>query len=177
MGNHSICSKCDRALVAYLISEQAGTADDILPGKRSKDKTIPCTICYTHTAKPPSEFPYSGNYMAEAYIEIRTSAVQEDTESDPDQPRLDSDARVSATTDAFFLTEDNGGELLAQAINAAAASTVEDFSVLNCQVVEVNQGFNPRAAAEQGNDWVDTIHLQMLCAPASGLNDAGSLTP
>lgn len=176
MGNHTICSKLDRALVAYIIDQKAGTAGDTWPAKRSLDKSVPCNIVWTHTAKVPQDMPYAGNYLAEAFVEIRTPGVQDAGESE-DQPREDSEARVSAVVDAFQMAGDNSGEQLAQRINQAAAGVVDDFSVLSCRVIEVNQGFNPRALAEQGNCWLDTLHLEVLCAPVSGLNDPESLTP
>lgn len=175
-GNHHICSKTDQAIVAYLIGRQVGTSGDVFPGKRSEEKVIPCTVVWSHTAKPDPEMPYSGNWLVHTFIEIRTSGVLEVTQSDPNQPRLDSDDRVSATVDSFFITGDNSGEQLADAITQASVSAVDDFTMLNCRVVEANQGFNPRNANAQGNCWVDTIHLESLVAPKSGLGDSGALT-
>jgi len=169
MGLHNICSKLDQAIIAYIISKQAGTAADVYGAKRSLTKNIPCTICWTHTARPHPERPYSGEYLAESFIEVRTSAPKE-VDQTPDDPRTESDARVSNTFDLFYITGDNEGETLGDTITAAAISAgVRDFTINSVRVVEENQGFNPRTAVQQGNCWIDTIHIQSVCAPSSGL--------
>lgn len=176
MGFHSICSKVDQALVAHIIRNGAANLRtieneqryDVFPGKGSTSKALPCTICWTHTARPMPDAPYSGNYLAQAFIEVRTSAVIESDEPNEEQPRLDSDARVSATFDLFQTTDDNSGESLGADITASASGL--DITIQNVRVVEVNEGFNPRTAMLQGNQWIDVIHLEILCGPVQGLD-------
>ena len=172
MAFHTICSKCDRALVAYLIGLDVGTTDNIFPAKRSLDKGINTVVCWSHTASPAdSAFPYSGNYAVEAFVEVRTSGVVEETQSDV-QPRQDADTLVGDVFDAFFTAADQqSGDSLATAITQAARSAgdadLQNFTAYSVKVVGQSQGFNPRTVIEQGNAWVDSIHLQITCCPSN----------
>jgi len=163
-------SKSDAALVAYLISEDAGHADDVLPAKRSNTKPeSPVTIVYSHSCRRPDDEPNSGNRLVECYIEIRTNSIVEETQAEQD-PKLDSDERVEATQAAFNIADDPYGHKLGAAITAAArGARVEDFTCESAVIVEENQGFNARtmipSTGQMGNNWIDTIHLELLVAP------------
>lgn len=171
MAFHTICSKCDRALVAYLIGLGVGTTDNILTGKRSLDKSINTAVCWSHTATPMAEFPYSGNYNVDTFVEVRTSGVIEESQNEED-PKQDADAFVGAVFDAFFTSADQqSGDSLAKAITDAARasgdSILQDFTAFSVKVVGQSQGFNPRTVIEQGNAWIDSIHLQITCCPSN----------
>lgn len=172
MAFHNILSKADRALVAYLVNLGAGTTADVWPAKRSEDKFLPCTICWSHSAKPCDGVPYSGVYEVEAFIEVRTPGVIEENQT-ADEPRQSSDDRVAAAFDCFFQNVDSSGEKLGEAITLAGRGSgqtdLSDFTVLNCRVVDVNQGFNSRIKEQRGNAWIDVLHLELTCCPSDVL--------
>ena len=162
----NICAKMDDALRAYLIDVGAGGEADIFPGKWSANKTLPVTICWAHSARPMQEAPYSNTWEVEAFIEVRTSGVQEKNQSNTD-PKDAANTRTAATMDAFFagVTDDTSAPLAAAITQAASVEDIAVLTVIACKVVEMNQGFNPRAVRDMGNAWIDTIHLQLLVCP------------
>jgi hypothetical protein len=167
MSFHNICSKTDRALVAYLTAY--GVPGGIWPAKRSLDKALPITVCYSHSATPLQDAPFSGIYTVTAFVEVRSDGVVEETQG-TDDPRLNSDDLFAAVADAFWLGDDSASNKLAEAItNAARASGQEDLGQFTIQSVLVSghsQGFNPRSTQQQGNAWVDSVHLEMVCCPS-----------
>lgn len=167
MPSHNILSKTDRALVAYLISVEAGTAADVYPAKRSEDKALPDTLCFSSRARLVR--PHSGIYTVTAMVQVRT-----DPSIDVDQTAAEkketSEERVGNTFDAFWAgVVSSSSEALAEAITAAArASTAEgdadlaDFTVQACEVENMEAGFDPK-----GNAWTDTIELELVVCPSN----------
>jgi hypothetical protein len=170
MGFHNICSKVDRALVAYIIRNGAGTDADTFPAKRSEGKpTPPLTICWSHTAEPMMEGPFAGLYKVEAFVEVRVSGVIEENES-TDDPKKKAIDRTSATFDLFNAGDGQSGDALGQAITEAAHggdSDLLDFTALSARIIGFNQGFNPRNPKLMGQIWVDAMHLEVFCCPAN----------
>lgn len=171
MGNHNILSKVDRALVAWIISRGAGTKDNVWPAKRSLDKTSMGVSCWSHSFSTMHEGPYSGSLLVEAFVEVRTPGVVEATQGE-DDPRLASDKLVSDVGDCFFLGDGNSGAPLGQAITDVArasgdADLAQAFTMISLKVAGGNQGFNPRRILEQGNMWVDPLHLEIVCCPSN----------
>jgi len=167
MAAHNILSKVDRALRAYLLTvPDAGTDGDIHPAKRSLDKTLPCTVCFSQRAAPASL--YSGVWLVEASVMVKTVAAIDQDEAE-DTPKSDSELRVGATFDAFFVSEqaagDGAGDKLAALITAAARATgdpdLATFTVQNVEVKGPEAGFEPK-----GSVWVDTLDLEILCCSA-----------
>lgn len=161
MGYHNILSRSDKALVAYIIAEGAGTAADTFPLKRSLPKTVPCTIVESRRAIP--QIPYSGNYTVFAMIKVRHGGVYDtDGANLADQPRADSDLRTSATFDLFFWGNGQDGEDLGTRITAAAGDP--DFTCTSCMIDDdgVEQGFE-----RIGAGWCDLLHLKLECAPST----------
>ncbi len=166
---HNLLSKNDRALVAFLVSKNAGTAADIFPSKSSGDKPLPVTICWSERAAEVA--PYSGTYLIEVTVAIRTNAEIE-TGAAPQAARLASETRVAATFDAFHAGFDSSGENLGIAITqAAAAAAAADptnngdlaaYTALNCQIKSIEAGF-----IEEGANWEDRIILEVLAAPVA----------
>ena len=170
MGNHNILSKVDRALVAWIISRNAGTKDNVWPAKRSLDKTSGGTTCWSHSFATLMEGPYCGSVMVEAFVEVRSPGVIEATQGQ-DDPRIASDKMVSDVSDCFALNGAESGEPLGQAITDAARATadsdMQDLTLISVKVVGGNQGFNPRMIIQQGNMWVDPLHLEIICCPSN----------
>jgi hypothetical protein len=167
-GFHNILSKCDRALVAYLIAQGAGTEGDIFPAKNSAGKEAPCTICWSERFE--EEGAYSGTFCVHASVMVRTQAAV-DYGEEANAPKLTSEARVRATFDAFYTDVDTAGDKLAAAITAAARASgpddnpgdLADFTALNVSVKSGEAAFDER---HDGSVWVDTINLEITCAPA-----------
>lgn len=158
----NICQSADQALVAYIVANGAGTTDDVFPAKRSDTKTLPCTIVWSHSFEPLPEGPYAGVWKVEAFIEVRTSGVPEESET-TDGPQQKAADRTAATFGLFQYGDGQSGEDLGEAITQA--SSVPDFTVISCRIVGGSQGFNPRAVQQKGQAWVDSIHLELVCVP------------
>lgn len=160
-------SVVDRVLVNFVIAGGAGTANDVFPAKASMQKEPPVTVCYCHSGSPDPEFPYSGDLMVEAYVEVRVSGIiQPDQASD--EPRIEAEDRVDRTFALFRNTDDNSGEGLGTAISGARGS--ESITIQTARIKEVTQGFNPvHPNRNLGNIWVDCIHLEMLVSPSDTL--------
>lgn len=159
MSSHNVLSLTDRALVAYIISMNAGTADDVYPSKRSEDKAFPETVVYSNKARPVE--PYCGTYVVSVTIHIRTDpsiGFDETAEAKNEA----SEARVSATWDVFWADVGSGSEALSAAITAAAQEAgITEFTVISCEVGEMSAGFD-----EKRNAWTDTLDLEIVCKPS-----------
>ncbi len=162
MARYNLLQKCDRALVAFIISEGAGTAKDVFPGKASQDKTLPVTICESRTAKPITN-PPRGIYEVEACIYVRTQGSLEDEDNQADTPATIAADRVGLTFDAFHPVSDQSGEILADTINAASAA-VQDFTIQSAEVTEMRAGF-----LAKGDAWCDILDLRLIVVAASGV--------
>ena len=172
MAYHNILSKCDRALMQYIINNNAGTSADVFPGKRSQDKTLPCTICWSHSCTTDREIPYSGNYQVEAFVEVRTSGIQEEFDQ-PNDPANKAIGRIEQTFDLFFKDDPESGRIVADALTAAAKTSpdpdMQDFHAYDVRAASITQGFNPRNPKLAGNAWEDCLHLEIFCCPANVL--------
>jgi hypothetical protein len=159
VGYHNLLSKCDRALVAYLISKAAGTSDDVLHFKSAGDEPRPpFTKCFAESAMELLD--HLGAYTVKASVDVHTNAAP-DHDSDLEQMRLDSDDRVQAAFDALHETDDGSGGGLADAITAAAVGAgITDFTVDEVKVVApgIQQG-----RGERDGEWIDTINLELIC--------------
>jgi hypothetical protein len=118
------------------------------------------------------ENPYSGLWIVEAFVEVRTNAVVEvaETEDDPKRKAFD---RLSATLDAFFKGIDTSSEKLSAEITSAGRSEPDlaGMTVQSVKIVQIDQGFNSRATTNtlptMLNTWLDTIHLEILWCPGA----------
>jgi hypothetical protein len=166
---HNLLSKCDRALVAYIVAQGAGSLDDVFPAKRSQDRALPCTVCYSEKAEEVA--PYSGTYLVHSSLIIRTEAPADAGEDEAQKP-LDSDARVAQTFDLFHLDIDSAGDKLADDITKAARALaakdpahygdLNDFTLLDVIIK------GPEAGFEQGSvAWTDTLNLDLVACPAN----------
>lgn len=170
MAFHDILSKCDRALVAYLISKGAGTVADTFPGKRSLTKQLPCTICFSDSATPPEGLCYTGTFTVQAVIMVKSAAPIEDGQAE-DDPSIAASARIKPIYDAFFFTETSAGDTLGEDITTAARATgdadLQNLTILNCEVKHITAGTNPRSPLiAQGNAWIDALHIELLACPS-----------
>lgn len=169
---HNILSKNDRALMAYLVARGAGTFADVFPAKRSLNKELPCTVCWSEKGAPIRN---TGNYTLATSIMVKTAAPV-DAGVDPGQPRLDSDARIRATFDAFF-TMDTGGtdfdstvvaaQVTASARALAIADPANHADLADYTCLDVRDMGPEAAFSENGDAWVDTLNLEVDCCPSN----------
>jgi hypothetical protein len=168
---HNLLSKCDRALVAYVVSlgGGAGTAADVFPAKRSQDRPLPCSICYCEKGEETAS--YSGTYTIQGSVQVRSEAPADAGEDEAQKP-VDSDARVAATFDGFHVDIDSSGDKLADDITKAARALaikdpahygdLADFTVQNILIKGIEAGF------EQGSiAWTDSINFELVACPAN----------
>jgi hypothetical protein len=172
-GNHNLLSKCDRALVAYIVAQGAGTINDTVPAKRSQDRPLPCTVAYSERAVEVA--PYSGTYLVSASIIVRSEAPA-DAGEDPEAKPVDSDDRVSAIFDLFHIGIDSSGERLADAITAAARALaadqpdrygdLADLTIMDVVIKGIEASFEEGTTA-----WTDTLNLELVAAPSNVSDD------
>lgn len=160
MGKFNVLSKTDQALVAYIISEGAGEAENVFVAKRAYDSPkCPFTVAFSDSARA-DQYPV---YTVKAQINVFTRASAPRGE-DKDRLKEDSDDRAGNTFDIFHLEEDRagaGGHALADAITEAARSAgVTDFTVQNVMVGDMEQGFDKKECV-----WIDTLNLELVVTP------------
>ena len=167
VGSHNILSKVDRAIVAYLLSVNAGNREDVFPAKSSLDKPLPCTVVFSERAT--LIHPYSGVYEVLVSVLVKTDPCIDTTAFSEEEPKETSEDRVTKTFDALsrFGTGMQSGEQLAQAITASARSAAGldliDFTVQDISVESAECGFG----GTKLDVWIDTLNLKVLCCPAS----------
>lgn len=152
---HTILSKTDRAIAAYLISVGAGTSADVYPEKYAGDKGFPDTIIFSRARMDP---PDSGVYIVTTMVQVRTSPSVNVGETAAEKVAANEE-RVSNTFDAFMAHVGSGTGELAALITAAGG--VEDFTVQNVSIITMEAGFDAR-----GNAWLDTLGLELVVFPA-----------
>lgn len=153
MASHRILELTDSALVAYLISLNAGTADDVFPGKSVGNKALPNTVCDSQSWAEPDGMEYTGNAMVSATVTVNTEAFSADSETTVD----DSAARVSSTFDPFY---ENGPQSLGALITAAAVAAGVTMTCIAARVTGGDRAFSDGA-------WHDSINLELLCCPSA----------
>lgn len=153
MGSHRILELTDAALVAYLISEGAGTADDVFPSKSVGDKSLPCTICEAGSWGSPDGMEYTGNSEVSAVVTVKTAGFISDSATTID----DSGSRVSATFDSFYNPDP---QALGAAITAAAEAAGLTMTCIACRVTGGDRSF-------EGGAWMNSINLDLLCCPSA----------
>jgi hypothetical protein len=162
MSYHNVLSKTDRALVAFIISEGAGTEADTYPAKRSLDKDLPNTTAFSESAKQEDG---AGQYRVATSIIVRTSA-DIDAGQDETEPKANSEARQSATFDCFkrYITADNDDSALAAAITTAARAT-SDADLQDFTILRVMDNGIALTCDESGSVWSDVQSLELIVCP------------
>jgi len=174
---NAIRSKLNRAIAAYLVSVGAGGPDDISTGNDISSRGYPNTTVKATLSK--SEIPLTGLRRITVHISVKGSAVSAPDEPNPDQPRLDHDARIAATYDALMQSDD--GHTLratADAITAAgrALATPTDGTDAAAQLAANNAdmadftcegwydvGEGDGEPDESGASWEEILIFEALC--------------
>ncbi len=160
MPSHNILSKTDRAIMAYLISADAGTDADVFPAKLSIDKDLPCTVCFSDRA----EWNGSG-WLVSSAVSVRTAAGI-DVDQSATEPKDLSEERVGKTFDAIMTgIDDSGqghelGELITTAARNSGDSDLSDFTIETVNIKGVEAGFEGKVSC-----WLDTFTLELLVVP------------
>lgn len=167
-GYHNILSKIDRALVAFIIQQNAGTLNDTVPAKTGTVKGLPVTLVHTEDAEENP--PRSSDFLADTQITIKTAGPTQSTEKDVHKARLASEARVALVFSCFFLGVDSAADKLAEAITTAARNLaaadalhhgdLKDFTCLDVRIAGVGQGPEEGTAA-----WLDLLRLKIAAVP------------
>jgi hypothetical protein len=76
----NILQKSDKAIVAYLVSAGAGTAQDVFPSKYSEDKDLPVTIVECKSAKMVIN-PGSGIWEVDFTVYVRTAGLGDEPDN------------------------------------------------------------------------------------------------
>lgn len=166
---HNLLSKNDRALVAYLIVQTAGTAADVFQAKYSGTKPAPCTLCWSQKATPIGKV--TGTFAIETTVMVKAVGPA-DAGENANAPRLASELRVAKTFDALHLGIDSSGEVLAAAITAAGrALAVSDptnhADMVNYTCIDVViEGVECGKEEAASDVWVDYINLTMIACPS-----------
>jgi len=163
---HNILSKNDRALVAYLISKNAGTAGDVFPAKTSRNKAAPCTVCYSESATETA--PNSGTYTVKSQVMVKCLVI-DDVGENAGAAVLAGDARTAATFDVLKTNIDSAGDKLAEDITAAARAAAVADPDKNGDLVDytatdvIDKG--PEANFDEAGIWIDALNLEIVCCP------------
>ncbi|SRR6266496_844822 len=168
---HKILSKLERAVVAYIIAQGAGTAADTVPGKQSNTKRLPVTIVWgKHWDVDP---PHSTEFLCDLTITCKASAPIEDGQLSNDQVAA-SNLRLGKVFGSFTEPDPNNGSDIPDAITAAARAKatadalldpvgpdvdLADFTFLNM----VAQSGD--ADTSQKGTWLDSMDLKVRCSP------------
>lgn len=110
----NVGSQLDRAIVAYLISVEAGTAANTFPSYCSKEKPIPNTTVKSHAAVHDPNL--SGNEVYSVAIQYRHPATLEATETNDETNRAACDLAIGTIMAALLQSADG------QTLDATAAA-------------------------------------------------------
>src|SRR3990167_5380522 len=167
---HNLGSKLDRALVAYLIGQGAGTARDVLPSNHSGTREVPFTVVSAHRGTPnPAAV---GTYDVDVKVQIEGLAANQPGQRNRHQNRKQFDARGAKTYDALHLSTD-GVSLLAtaDAITAAgralAASDPDndaDMVAFGCLYM-TDLGFDRGEPKDEPGTFLEILNLRCRCCP------------
>ena len=169
---HNLGSKLDRALVAYLIGQGAGTARDVLPSNHSGTREVPFTVVSAHRGTPnPAAM---GTYDVDVRVQIEGLAGNQPGRGSRHQNRLLFDARVAKTYDALHLSTD-GVSLLAtaDAITAAGRALAVSDPDNDADMVDfgclymTDLGFDRGEPKDEPGTFLEILNLRCRCCPSA----------
>ena len=159
MSNHRILSKTDAVLVAYLIGQNAGTAADVFAARRSSDKVLPCTIVESKAWQSPEGQEFAGNAVVDVDITVKCDSAV-DVDSDAATVEAAAESRAGATFDAIEAGTSVNSTELASALNSVAVAEGIAWTAFGAVVTGGSR-------TQDGDAWLDTITLQIHCAPST----------
>lgn len=166
MAYHNILSKNDRAIVAFLVANDAGTNSDTWPAKRSQDKSTPCTIVYSEEADEVATG--TSCFACKTSVIVKTDGADDAGET-VGTARLASDARTATVFGLLF----NAGNTLATEITSAAHALAAsdptnhaDLAHYTCDHVQIGAPATEQSFDESGV-WTETLNLIVTCRPSA----------
>ena len=156
MAFHNILAKTDKALVAYLISQGAGSESNVFASKRAGDIPNPPFIV-VHSESWSEAQEYSGAFTVKASVEVHTNAAPNEDDNEETMV-LDSDALVQAVGDALMTQTPGASDGYGLGEEITNAGGVSDFTCMSARLVGGEQG----TEGKQG-EWVDVFNLELLC--------------
>lgn len=156
---HNILALTDRAVCAYLRGQGIGSDDNVVPMKKSAEKTLPLVIVHSHNAVPI--VPFDGTFSVDVAVIVRTGGIVDEPE-DTEAPIDTNDALVDAVCTALFRFGDGaqGGGDLADSITSSAGGgwTCQDVEMVN---IEASIDY-----AHKMDAWTDTITMKLVVCPS-----------
>jgi len=169
---HNLGSKLDRAIVAYLISEGAGTAGDVYPANRSGTKVLPNTTVQAFRGQPNPVC--DGNYNVDVKVLVSMPAAEQPGSENTQAQRVAFDERLARTFDALHLSDD--GDTLkatADAITDAGRDLADsdpdnnaDMADFTCLSV-LNLGFDRGEPDDAACAFVEVLTIRCNCCPSN----------
>jgi hypothetical protein len=154
-------SKLDRALVAYLIDEGAGSVANCYPALRSLGKELPNITVHTTELNIPDGDAFSGSRVADVEIIVSQAAISGEDEVG----RQAFNDLVGGVSDA--LTKwGQSSDLLCDAINAAAAAKSADSDHSDLSEFGV-YGIEPRGESQGFTDYTWEKRFRLRCHVAA----------
>lgn len=148
--------KLEAALVALITPAVAALVPvpDVVPGKDSGDKTLNVVICDAQ-GEGEEDPKGTGNFFLDAEIEMRSTAVPNETAATPatPDPKIANQAMVTAVTTVIMV--DN--------LPALLSAAVPNFTVFPNGIIFKGPG---RRQDETGA-WIDTLGLRAYCCGSS----------
>ncbi len=168
---HKILSKLERAVVAYIIAQGAGTAADTLPGKNSNVKTLPVTTVW---ARHYDRMPEHGTeFICDLRINCKFSAPL-DVGQLSDDNRAAADLRAGNVFGCFTEPDPNNSDDIPNAITDAARAKAAADDLLDPKGPDVDLadftclnivGESGDSDHNENDAWEDTQDLKIRCSP------------
>lgn len=172
----SLRSKLNRAITAYLISAEAGTADNTFPQSSTKARSFPNTTVQAAVGIPETEMV--ANYRTQIRISIKGSATDSVDATNEETARVAFDARIGTVSSALKQTDDEetlrftataitaAGRALAIAVDdsdaaiqvAANNADMADFTITQWY----DRGFGDGQTDGQGFDWEEILIFEAV---------------
>lgn len=181
-------SQLDRAVVAWLLANAAGTPSDVLPANSVALKHYPCTIVKSYRSAQAPEL--TGDDYWNCDVQIKGSASNEANEPNPNYKWVDLDARVGLTKavllQGYAATPDQAADqanltYTAQQITAWGSDLVNpadqspqakiiaqnnaDMAAFTC-LSWYYKGQSRGEPNEEGCSWVEILHFEARVAGA-----------
>lgn len=150
-----IADRAEQAFAALVTPAVAALnpKPQVTTGKASADKVLPFVIC-SAGSNGGEEDPYtSGNYWLDVSVEIKSTAVQNQSATNPaDNPLSTNETILDAVCENLYVTN----------LNQLLSAAVTDFTCI--AIIPESPG---REYNVEGSIWVDTLHFRVYCCASA----------
>lgn len=172
---NNLRSKVNRAICAYLVSQNVGTNANILPADSQISKTYPLVTVQGVRGTPAPR--NTGDYDIEVHVSVKGSAVivpNPGGANPAQQSRITFDTLLQKTNDALMMTADNQSLIYtaqqittaAQALAAADAANNGDLANFTC-INWFDEGFGMGDPSEEGCSWIEVLIFRAVCCASA----------